>query len=172
MLKLKLQCFGHLRQRTDSLEKTPMLGKIEGRRKRGRGRMRWLDGIRLNGHEFEQALGVDDRQRSLACCSSWDRKKLDTTVQLSLKLSMPRVKRPFPSWSENIMPTKYVKNYQSKSVVINNALNQKVFIHQTMQSFLSTLLQAPILDPCSLVCDVSQLVSSSHTPDSQTNHLC
>ena len=117
-------------------------------------------------------LGVDDRQRSLACCSSWDRKKLDTTVQLSLKLSMPRVKRPFPSWSENIMPTKYVKNYQSKSVVINNALNQKVFIHQTMQSFLSTLLQAPILDPCSLVCDVSQLVSSSHTPDSQTNHLC
>ena len=44
MLKLKLQYFGHLMQRTDSLEKTPMLGKIEGRR-RGRQRMRWLDGI-------------------------------------------------------------------------------------------------------------------------------
>ena len=44
MLKLKLQCFG-LRQRTDSLEKTLMLGKIEGRRRRGRQRMRWLDGI-------------------------------------------------------------------------------------------------------------------------------
>lgn len=57
-------------------------------------------------------------------------------------------------------------------VIINNALNLKVFIHQTMQSFLSTLLLAPILDPCSLVYDVSQLVSSSHTPDSQTNHLC
>ena len=45
MLKLKLQYFGHMRQRTDSLEKTLMLGKIEGRRRRGRQRMRWLDGI-------------------------------------------------------------------------------------------------------------------------------
>ena len=45
MLKLKLQYFGHLMHRTDSLEKTLMLGKIEGRRRRGRQRMRWLDGI-------------------------------------------------------------------------------------------------------------------------------
>ena len=45
MLKLKLQYFGHLMLRTNSLEKTPMLGKIEGRRRRGRQRMRWLDGI-------------------------------------------------------------------------------------------------------------------------------
>ena len=45
MLKLKLQYFGHLIQRTDSLEKTLMLGKIEGRRRRGHQRMRWLDGI-------------------------------------------------------------------------------------------------------------------------------
>ena len=45
MLKLKLQYFGHLIQRTDSFEKTLMLGKIEGRRKRGQQRMRWLDGI-------------------------------------------------------------------------------------------------------------------------------
>ena len=45
MLKLKLQYFGHLIQRADSLEKTLMLGKIEGRRRRGRQRMRWLDGI-------------------------------------------------------------------------------------------------------------------------------
>ena len=45
MLKLKLQYFGHLIQRTDSLEKTVMLGKIEGRRRRGQQRMRWLDGI-------------------------------------------------------------------------------------------------------------------------------
>ena len=45
MLKLKLQFFGHLMQRTDSVEKTLMLGKIEGRRRRGRQRMRWLDGI-------------------------------------------------------------------------------------------------------------------------------
>ena len=45
MLKLKLQYFGHLMRRTDSLEKTLMLGKIEGGRRRGPGRMRWLDGI-------------------------------------------------------------------------------------------------------------------------------
>ena len=45
MMKLKLQYFGHLMQRADSLEKTPILGKIEGRRRRGRQRMRWLDGI-------------------------------------------------------------------------------------------------------------------------------
>ena len=45
MLKLRLQYFGHLMRRTDSFEKTPMLGKIEGRRRRGRQRMRWLDGI-------------------------------------------------------------------------------------------------------------------------------
>ena len=44
-MKLKLQYFGHLMRRADSLEKTPMLGKIEGRRKRGQQRMRWLDGI-------------------------------------------------------------------------------------------------------------------------------
>ena len=45
MLKLKVQCFGHLMQRADSFEKTLMLGKIEGRKRRGRLRMRWLDGI-------------------------------------------------------------------------------------------------------------------------------
>ena len=45
MLKLKLQYFGHLMKRTDSLEKTLMLGKIEGRKRRGQQRMRWLDGI-------------------------------------------------------------------------------------------------------------------------------
>ena len=54
MLKLKLQYFGRLMRRVDSLEKTLMLGGIGGRRKRGQQRMRWLDGITLlNGHEFE-----------------------------------------------------------------------------------------------------------------------
>ena len=50
MLKLKLQCFGHLMRRADSLEKTLMLGKIEGGRRRGRQRMRWLDGITDSMH--------------------------------------------------------------------------------------------------------------------------
>ena len=57
MLKLKLQYFGHLMHRANSLEKTLMLGKFKGRRRRGRKRMRWLDGIaEINGHEFEQTL--------------------------------------------------------------------------------------------------------------------
>ena len=61
MLKLKLQYFGHLMWRTDSVEKTPMLGKIEAWRRRGQQRMRWLDGIsNSNGHEFEQAPWVSD----------------------------------------------------------------------------------------------------------------
>ena len=59
MLKLKLQYFGHLMRRTDSLEKTLMLGKIEGMRRRGRQRMRPLHGIT----EFEQALGVGDGRK-------------------------------------------------------------------------------------------------------------
>ena len=60
MVKLKLQYFGHLMQRTDSLEKTLMLGRIEGRRRRGRQRVRWLEWYhRLDGHEFEQAPGVN-----------------------------------------------------------------------------------------------------------------
>ena len=79
ILKLKLQYFGHLMGRTDSLEKTLMLGKIEGWRRRGRQRMRWLDGIRLHGHEFEQAQGADDGQGSLACCSLQGCKESDTT---------------------------------------------------------------------------------------------
>ena len=70
-------------QRTDSLEKTQTLGKIEGRRRECQ-RMRWLDGITdSNGHEFEQAPGVGDGQGSLVCCSPWDCKELDTNERLN-----------------------------------------------------------------------------------------
>ena len=65
MLKLKLQYFGHLMESVDSLEKTLMLAKIEGRRRRGQQRRRWLDGITDSMDMFEQALGVGG-QGSLA----------------------------------------------------------------------------------------------------------
>ena len=84
MLKLKLQYFGHLIWRIDSLEKTLILEKTEGGRRRGLQRMRRLDGITdKDGHEFEQALGIDHGQGSLAYCSPWGRKELDTTEQLN-----------------------------------------------------------------------------------------
>ena len=84
MLKLKLQYFGHLLQRTDSLEKTLMLGMIGGGRRRGRQRMRWLGlNHRLNGREFEQVLGVGDGQGGLVCCSPWGHKELDTAERLN-----------------------------------------------------------------------------------------
>ena len=78
-MNLKLQSFGHLMQRADSLEKTLMLGKIEGRRRRGQQRMRWLDGITDYGYEFEQALGVGDGHGGLVCCSPWGCKESDMT---------------------------------------------------------------------------------------------
>ena len=84
MLKLKLPYFGHLMRRTNSLEKTLMLGKNEGRRRRGRQRTRWLDGsTNLIGHEFEQAPGVGDGQGGLACCGPWGHKESDTTGRLN-----------------------------------------------------------------------------------------
>ena len=80
MLKLKLQYFGHLMRRADSFEKTLMLGKIEGRRKRGQQRMRWLDGI-TDSMDMSlsklQDLVMD--KGGLACCSSWGHKELDAT---------------------------------------------------------------------------------------------
>ena len=80
MLKLKRQYFGHFMRRVDSLEKTLMLGGIGGRRRRGRQRMRWLDGITDSMDvESEGTLGVDDGQGGLACCDSWGRKESDMT---------------------------------------------------------------------------------------------
>ena len=89
MLKLKLQYFDHLMWRTDSLEKILMLGKIEGRRRRGQQKVRWLDGIT---DVMDMSLSRLQRwwwTRSLTCCSSWSCKQLGTTKRLkwtSLKL--------------------------------------------------------------------------------------
>ena len=75
MLELKLQYFGHLMQRTDSLEKTLMLGKIEGRRRRGRQRMRWLDGITDSMDMSLRKL----RALVMTCYSPWGFKVSDMT---------------------------------------------------------------------------------------------
>ena len=80
MLKLKHQYFGHLMWISDSFEKTLMLGKIEGRRRKDE-MVGWLH--RHNGHGLGWTPAVGDGQGSLVCCSSWGRKELDTTEWLN-----------------------------------------------------------------------------------------
>ena len=82
MLKLKLQFFVHLMRQTDSLEKTLMLGKIEGRRRRGQQRMRWLDGI-TDSMDKLQELVMDKEVLHKVCCTPWGCKKSDMTVLLN-----------------------------------------------------------------------------------------
>ena len=83
MLKLKLQYLGHLMRRADSFEKTLMLGKMEGRKRRGRQRMRWLDDITdwmdMSLSKFRE-MGM---AREAWCCDSWGHKELDTTQRLN-----------------------------------------------------------------------------------------
>ena len=76
---LKLQYFGHLMRRADSLEKTLMLGKIEGRRRRGKQRMRWLDDITDSMDMSLSKLREIVKDGSLECCTPWGRKESDTT---------------------------------------------------------------------------------------------
>ena len=84
MLKLKLQSFCHLMQNTNSLEKTLKPGKIEGGRRRGRQRMRWLDGITDSVDMSLSKLQEMVRDRGgLARCSPWGRKESDTTERLN-----------------------------------------------------------------------------------------
>ena len=104
MLKLKLQYFGHLMRRVDSLEKTLMLGGIGGRRRRGRQDEMAGWHHQLDGCEFEWTLGVGDGQGGLACCDSWGPKDLDRTERLN--------------WTENykeeLNRTEEYKNWEKK----------------------------------------------------------
>ena len=91
MLKLKLQYFGHPMRRIDSFEKTLMLGKIEGWRRRGWQRIRWLDGI-IDSVDMSLSK-LQDGHGSLACFSQWGCKESDTTRQLNWTIQERRCKR-------------------------------------------------------------------------------
>ena len=101
MLKLKLQYFGHLTRRVDSLEKTLMLGGIGGRRRRGRQRMRWLEGITDSMDvSLSGTPGVCDGQGGLACCDSWGRKESDLTE----RLNRTELNSPIPVHLSSLIP--------------------------------------------------------------------
>ena len=105
MLMLKLQSFGHQMERADSLEKTLMLGKIDSRRRRGRQKMRWFDGITDSmDMSLSRLWGDNEGQGSGVCCSPWCHKESDTTERLNNNLlkntqvwiSSPRLYLPPP----------------------------------------------------------------------------
>ena len=116
MLKLKLQYFGHLMWRTDWFEKTLMLGKIEGGRKRG-----WQNEMvgwhhRLYGHEFDQVPGGGDGQGSLVCYSPWGWKDLDTTERLNwTELNISMFRSFLLSWSDSLE-----KGFQSLPTLVGH----------------------------------------------------
>ena len=100
MLKLKLQSFGHLMRRADSLEKPLMLGKTEGRRRRGRQRMTVGWHHRLHRHGFGWTPGVGDGQGGLACCGSWDCKESDMAEWLDWTELVAHTVKDLPAMQE------------------------------------------------------------------------
>ena len=110
-LILKLQSFGHLMRRADSLEKILMLGKIEGRRRRRWQRIRWLDGITNSGHEFEQTLGDSEGQGSLARCSPWVAKSQTWLSNWTTTTTIYRFTKGYPkSWRRRWGPQHHWMN--------------------------------------------------------------
>ena len=150
MLKLKLQYFGHLMWRTDSLETALILGKIEGRRRRGRQRMRWLDGITdsmdasLSKLKLKHHSGVGDGQGGLACCSPWGHKESDMTQWLNW------VHRLLENLKLSIQGTAFFKNFLNKN---------KGRDHNFIWLWLPGSSE-----PKTTTCDYWKCLHSSHTP--------
>ena len=111
MLKLKLQYFGHLMQRNDSFEKTLMQGKIEGKRRRGRQRMRWLYGITVSRDKSLSKLWELVRT-GLGCCSPWGCKESDTTEQLNWTETWIIVLKP--KWNKHKWNRTFQLGYHEK----------------------------------------------------------
>jgi len=127
MLKLKIQYFGHLMWRVDSLEKTLMLGGIGGKRRRGQtedemaGWHHWLDGC-----ESEWTLGVGDGQGGLACCDSWGHKESDTTERLIWSdLIWQNVLHSPPNWWLKIETVKKKKKKKETVTYLLKTLHLK-----------------------------------------------
>ena len=120
MLKLKLHYLAHLMQRADSLEKTLMLEKVEGKKRRGWQKMRWLDSITdSTGMSLRKLPGNSEGQGSLTCCSSWSqsrarlpdwtatRKAWNTCPSRFFSFHIIRWKNMYPIWIEHIIEHGY-----------------------------------------------------------------
>ena len=152
MLKLQLQYFGHLMWRTDPFEKTLMLGKIEGRRRRGWQRMRWLDGITDSMDMHWVDSGSWWWMGGLVCCSPWGRKESDKTERLNwtdwwtfrLLLCLGYCKQHYNEYWDSCVPLNHIfSKYMPRSAWLYGS---------SIFSFLRTpycspLLAAPIYVP-------------------------
>ena len=145
-LMLKLQYFDHLMRRPDSVEKTLMLGKTEGRMRRRWPRMRWLDSIT---NSIEMSLGKLQEmvKGSLACCNPWGCKELDITEQLNNN----NIKNKKSRLSSRLTSCLEWQSWEREQVWENSSAEVSVYVH-VVQKRNSSLLELYLLQSKILVC--------------------